>query len=498
MPVQSRRKAPVTIHIPKPALKSLTPAEFLAVVNSGDKELFELCMQFILNLSSKEKKTFSEIIDQEGCNALILAAKRSHISMISAMLKAKFEFDWTFRDTSKKDAFDYLLQNGDLNSIKNIINEAYVIGNTSSINPEFGKRLATLAPSAFVSNTIVSKKRMGDFFTSPVGRFTKSGRIPKTQKTEIPRPNRTFAGEREKQVLRHVATQFFFGFKDYLSLSQANPQLTEVQIMHMNMQGRHNLFIAANEHSVSAQLVKFLTSSINPSDPASSTHLDIKKLQQTLTVVHEPSHDKEGEARSLRYSRKLKNRVFNDDPENKQTKEFDEKQRQNIAALLRNGQLTSLSLEYESNNQLSKKSLTSLRTYLQNSTNTIFLVVIKNCQNKARHAEEFLSDIVDCARNLSSELNESKPYTTIAGKKRPCMGCFGRMDGVIDNFGKHPGRYWSHTGERQSNDVARKTGAALLSQFSHVSLSKNGKQRLTDYDSGSDSESEDRMTLRKK
>jgi hypothetical protein len=78
-------------------------------------------------------------------------------------------------------------------------------------------------------------------------------------------------------------------------------------------------------------------------------------------------------------------------------------------------------------------------------------------------------------------------YTCIAGKKRPCMGCSGRMHNNITQYNQNPGRLWSSTIEQQSDRAAKNTVTLLLSKSSHITQSKDRKQ-LRDYDSGSDSE----------
>ncbi len=114
-----------------------------------------------------------------------------------------------------------------------------------------------------------------------------------------------------------------------------------------------------------------------------------------------------------------------------------------------------------------------------------------------RHAEEFLTDIADYAAVVAKE-SEMKPYSCIGGKKRPCMGCTGRMTDFINQFGNYPGRLWLHTIQNQSHPAARNTINTLLTSPSHVSVCKDGRTLANDYDSGSDSEEEYKATELKK
>lgn len=104
---------------------------------------------------------------------------------------------------------------------------------------------------------------------------------------------------------------------------------------------------------------------------------------------------------------------------------------------------------------------------------------------KLRHAEEFLCDVAE-------KIRESQPEFKFAiyGKRRPCMSCSGRMEtSEIDYYNLHPGYLWLHGIKYQSEEAARNTLKLLLTKLSCVTY--EGDQKMSDYDTGSDTEPED-------
>ena len=86
---------------------------------------------------------------------------------------------------------------------------------------------------------------------------------------------------------------------------------------------------------------------------------------------------------------------------------------------------------------------------------------------KKRHAEEFLTDIAECIM-MKYPGSEHPLEFSIAGTKRPCIGCCGRMTGVIDFFNRHrPGKLWLHTIQNQPKDVQKRTLRVLLTKSSY-------------------------------
>ncbi len=142
-----------------------------------------------------------------------------------------------------------------------------------------------------------------------------------------------------------------------------------------------------------------------------------------------------------------------------------------------------LNITLNNNDQFSKQTIIDLLGALNDNTGSIYLLSVTQNRNPNRHAEEFLTDIVEFAKGTGQPV-----YSCIAGKKRPCLGCSGRMQGVVDQYSKKPGLFWMHTLEFQSETAAAKTLNVLLTESPRTSLNKDGVKSFRDYDSGSDSE----------
>lgn len=245
-------------------------------------------------------------------------------------------------------------------------------------------------------------------------------------------------------------------------------------------------FIAANEHSVTGYLPAFIKNAEN--------------LKTILTTAHPVKNDIEGRVRSARHAKKLTSRLYSDNPNITFDNPADEDGTKKVAEIFRKGPIQRLDISIEAGNVLSENTKNVIKTILQKRKDEIYVLNIQKCplSLKLRHAEEFLTDIAEYADKVRAELDVAQPlYTCIAGKKRPCMGCSGRMHNVITQYGERPGRYWSNTLENQKDDVASATVTLLLSKPAHVSLCKDGKE-ARDYDSGSDSELEENLVKKTK
>lgn len=298
------------------------------------------------------------------------------------------------------------------------------------------------------------------------------GRIPNCQLEEINRHYRSYKNDREKQILRHIATQLYFAIQYYLKKEKLSLPLVEIQAMHLSCEGRHNLFIVANEFSVTKTFTKIINKD---------------NFKESLTWFYSPE-DSEGKKRSKRYASKLKKRVFGNSLQITGNDPVDVKNAEQVGDILRDNNIVSLQIGYGGDKLLNEESRELLSKIIQSEDKTIFFVTVRNYPgHKGRHAEEFLCDIVD----YSKELEVETIYTAIAGKKRPCIGCSGRLEAVnVSNYGRYPGRFWKHTFETQSEDVALKTLNLLRKNSSYISICENGESKATDYDSGSNSEGE--------
>lgn len=126
---------------------------------------------------------------------------------------------------------------------------------------------------------------------------------------------------------------------------------------------------------------------------------------------------------------------------------------------------------------------------------------------RGRHAEEKLMDV---AENLGGSWSESY---TVAGRKRPCMSCYGRMSFVDDRnhhgmedggfsveHGEHFGRLFISSWLKQPPEIRRYTLDNVIRQgISHATVVEHDEEAdrynvRTDEDSLSDSEESERET----
>lgn len=327
-------------------------------------------------------------------------------------------------------------------------------------------------------NTIKARRDWGDLFSESISPIKQAGRKPRHTAGLVTRPPRSYSETREQQLLKQLATQLHL----YLENKAHDGKLVETQMMHLAIGSKHNLFIAVNEHSVSLSLQHHIPS--------------MDQLKAIMSQNHSKQiKDHEGKQRSQRYSQKLAARIWNDKPTIPDSKDADDfSQYQHLAKLLRTANLKTI--ELSGDEKANQKLISDL---LLGNDNTIFLVTIKpsavtDKKQKSptpklgRHAEEFLCDIAEVANALAA--TEKLPiYSSVGGKKRPCMSCSGRMTGIISNFSQYPGLFWKQTIGNQTPEAAQRTLSTLASQSSCITSSHDHKTH-TDYASASDSEVE--------
>ncbi len=293
------------------------------------------------------------------------------------------------------------------------------------------------------------------------------GRIPITQGDLEPRPYRSFSNNRERQLLRQVAVQLHFYLANSSKGNKNEKQkLVETQIMHLVFDGKHNLFIAVNPYKFSEKIKKLIENK--------------KEFIEILCKQHLEKGDDEGNLRSKRYANKLFYRIKSEANRTRlpQSSETDDNNQANhVARLLKKATLSFPEIKENNNEAL-----------FENNNTICFISPNYKVKNDKRHAEEFLCDIAEEAKKLAKDV-----YASVAGKKRPCVGCSGRMKKLIDNYNPYPGKYWSHTIKYQDTKIAENTEKILLEKKSHASLDKSGNNTLEDFDSGSDSEDEETL-----
>ncbi len=261
--------------------------------------------------------------------------------------------------------------------------------------------------------------------TSKQGGWRKQGSVPKR------RPRRSYSSERPLQVLKHLATILFFWVKQKVSETQ------EVQIMY----AKGNLFIATNADAEALKLLKLL---------------NLKSALQ----MYGGKYSKMGKV-SLRHSEKLKGLISG-------SRKYSETK--GIAKILA-----------EANDTLSAFQITLKKKSIDTAFAGTGKIYVLLGEEDGRHAEEKLMDLL--------ELSGSKENVVLAGKKRPCGTCLGRIENVRSKgysitAGANPGLVWKQRFEAQSSEVQRSTVDVVKSKDQFVSEIGQG------YASESDSEAE--------
>ncbi|OGT06286.1 MAG: hypothetical protein A2X78_01415 [Gammaproteobacteria bacterium GWE2_37_16] len=472
-----------------------TPACFLDIVTSGNLHALRFIIRHIKTQSDVIQQTFITAANANGQNALMIAASKKNAGILPDLLTLGFNL--SAQDNDEHRALFYLAQSpfelikshrGSPSRETKVIYQrdqsarkklTEGIQNLHHLLPEEAKALQT-SKDWFFEDVLPTDSQTGrgdiaDILAHDIGGRSQDGKTSRRFHAALPRPYRSFSGERERQLLRHISTQVYFQFK-----KSEVKDLVEVEAMHLEFNGKGYLFIGVNKWSASAELTEIIK--------------DNAMLKKTLLHSFHP-HGHEGRERSKRYASKFKERVFNEQKltyfQDKNT--TDSRRAQNIAKLLRNGEVRELLLGNDSGGNLN-----FVRDCLNMKDGSVFLVKITTKPDyEERHIEEFFTDIVEYAQIIASEqkLEAGAVYSCVGGKKRPCMGCFGRMDGVITKHGQHPGLFWKQTLQAQLPVPALRTIDTLLTQSPCVSLRKNGKEDAK-FDSGSDSEPEERAPRR--
>lgn len=464
-----------------------TPACFLDIVTSGNLHALRFIIRHIKTQSNVIQQTFITAANANGQNALMIAASKKNADILPELLTLGFNL--SVQDNDEHRALFYLAQSpfelmkshrGSPSRETKVIYQRdqsarkKLTEGIQKLHHLLSEEATALQTSqnwffedVLPTDNQTSRGDIADILAHDIGGRSQDGKTSKRFHDALTRPYRSFSRERERQLLRHISTQIYFQFK-----KSEVKDLVEVEAMHLEFNGKGYLFIGVNKWSASAQLTEIIK--------------DNAMLKKTLLHSFHP-HSHEGKERSKRYASKFEERVFNEQKltyfQDKNT--TDSRRAQNIAELLRNGEVRELLLGNDSGGNLD-----SVRDGLNMKAGSVFLVKITTKPDyEERHIEEFFTDIVEYAQIIASEqkLEADAVYSCVGGKKRPCIGCFGRMDGVITKHGQHPGLFWKQTLQAQLPVPALRTIEALLTQSPCVSLRKNGKEDAK-FDSGSDSE----------
>ncbi|XP_057289333.1 uncharacterized protein LOC130612060 [Hydractinia symbiolongicarpus] len=247
-----------------------------------------------------------------------------------------------------------------------------------------------------------------------------------------------------KQMLRYISTQLFYYWKYVCNIES----LTEVQVMQVQTvaDSFQGFFISFNP--ITENVVSAITQKLQEWRDSGTT---LREIIQKNYAANIP----ENLHRATRYSKKVKKLIV-----------------ERWIMLLSQLPIV-LTVLRERRSQ----------TSFQCQDNGVYLLALGHHACKYRHAEEWLCDVADHLRKT-----DEKKYTfRIYGKKRPCVGCCGRMmTSKIDDYNKNSGYYWVHTIEQQSEEVARNTFKLAIRSVPNITVEWGTKIR--DYDTASDSE----------
>jgi hypothetical protein len=294
---------------------------------------------------------------------------------------------------------------------------------------------------------------------------TKQGFLRKAY-NEMPRPYRSHALDREKQIIRQIASQIYYFLKPGFRLREL--PLEEIQILNLKVAGKRNLFIAAN-----------------PWLSAKEIYPTINKAGNSFTKVLKTDHkhgNAEEKIRTQRYAKKLSSRIFND--KYSWGKGDDAVIADELGKLIRKATVSEMPFD------LSSAETDLAKAILENDGGVFILVPSdkysnEHMTNNLRHAEEYLVDLV----NFTRDVLKKEPDSQVGGKKRPCSTCAGAMLGRISRFNPRPGRAWLH-GFIHQDEIAARNSFAFFAAPSFVSLAKSAKGKPGKIDPGHDSGSD--------
>lgn len=280
---------------------------------------------------------------------------------------------------------------------------------------------------------------------------------------------RSYAGDRDRQLLRHFSSQLFFLAKARVSTTQ------EIQTMAAG----GNLFVAANADAEIRSIYNKLKDDLANNLKAALTK-EYPSDRSGAYWVHPRAKKQKATARFARKFAKLYDG----------TRE----------AKLQSGSVAADPVEIwkaikdakiETLNGTSKRHV--INAFAE--TGMIFLVL---SGDDGRHAEEKLMDLLALAGHYGTVL--------VSGKKRPCKTCLGRLRYMVSKgynveHSQLPGFIWKERYTAQPEDVQKFTMEVIVKNQSYVTLRPKNKwpvsyaeapktyRQKTDF--ASDSESDD-------
>jgi ankyrin repeat protein len=430
-------------------------------------------LKHLLRKLTTEPEKFWLACNKYEQDALIIAAYNGNTETIKLLLQRGIEFDLSSVDIHDYSAICWLLENEEYDLAVELA------AKKTLLQPMEAALFKTALPDMDLTKSYKGSLLLKALSRNPTG-MLQNGRISKA-KNEESRPYRSFAGEREKQLLRQFSTQLYLGAKNFLTTDDKK-KFKEVQCLHLKLINLNDdshpeknfIFVALNEFRVA---------------PSIYTHLQ-EKFRALLTDNHAIAKDAEGQTRSRRYAGKLRHRVFGRTikiPNVAGDTAADQYEAENVAYCIKRGSLQTLSLVTQQG-KLTDATAADIKNFLDNENDVIVLVEPKGYVPVECHAEKFLIDIAKFAKKYS-EQQGFEIYTAMGGKKRPCTGCCASMEqsNAINTHGKYPGKFWLNTATDVAPEITRAISETLLSKSSYFSRGTAG-ERKDDYDSGSDSD----------
>ncbi|NVB37937.1 hypothetical protein G6O69_08825 [Pseudenhygromyxa sp. WMMC2535] len=269
------------------------------------------------------------------------------------------------------------------------------------------------------------------------------------------RPRRSFMGNRESQVLRHVSRQFFPYLK---KVKKAKP--IEIQMMWAN----DSLFVGTNKDTPTRALAEVIN---DPDEIANALGRVWGKSGET----HERTK------RSVAKLERLANFDFSVDVDG-----FDVDQLADLASYDEAYQIYTMLMTKVAEALDCKNKNAAIKALSPTHAGRLYYVLEGN--NRGRHIEEKFIDILEAANFRGPAI--------IAGVKRPCGTCWIRLNnavkksGINVEFSPYPGQIWK--GQAESLKVSKSDLDKYVETGTYQSFPGG-----TDYDSGSDSEDDEEM-----
>lgn len=442
------------------AIDFFTKERFLHEVKNRRISIVDVFCQFFIQSRkrSHDVSRFFNYKDTRNRHALLICARYSFCELLEMLLP--FDFDLKLRDHRSHTLFYYLLQKRDYE----LINVAMV--KLGGFNAKITQEVKSALPSLNYSSQ-QDRQDIGNMLTLRP-RVTWDGRSRLAKPNVQYREYRSFEHERTRQLLRQISTQIF------LFLENKKKRIKEVESMFLYYKGHSYLLITGNsieDYTKFISLIKFT---------------GIKNILTNQHAISGSSaHSREGRIRSRRYKDKLKTRIYQNDFPASWLNNDDKKRAGLLRRILR---IENTKVLYRNND-----AFINLNQFCTTSfTNKIIFIGYQPGRThpkprcKGLHAEETFVDLLEQLQEFAPDPNM---YSIIGGKKRPCAGCFGRMlQTGVNEHGKHPGHFWSHSMKYQLAGTAKTTASVLIDRAAYESYNKTKTAMLDDYDTGSESE----------